>query len=69
MKYRVRIDLSFDNQTTAAALMNSGKSYIENAAPPGNGRPAFCEMEECRHDESLPCTIIERVEVAGGEQP
>ncbi len=69
MKYRVRIDLSFDSESLATALMDSGKDFMESAAAPANGRPAFCELEECRHDEGLPCTILERVEVAGGGQP
>jgi len=45
MKYRVRIDLSFDSEAD------------------DSGEISFCDLEICRHDEGLPCTKLERVEV------
>ena len=67
MKYRVRLDLSFDNESDAQALMNYAKELSSNAVSINEGRDneeiSFCEMEICRHDEGLPCERLERVEV------
>ncbi|GAJ15462.1 unnamed protein product, partial [marine sediment metagenome] len=30
---------------------------------------AFCDLELCRHDEGLPCTRLERVEVRKLKEP
>jgi len=67
MKYRVRIDLSFDRQADAQSLMDyvkeaSGKAVSINEGG-GNEEISFCDLEICRHDEGLPCTRLERVEV------
>jgi hypothetical protein len=63
MKYRVRFDMSFINEADAGSLMEYGKSVVNSAAGGGqeNEETSFCEMELCRHDEGLPCTLIERV--------
>ena len=67
MKYRVRLDLSFDSQTDAQALMNYAKGLTGKAVSlnesQDNEEISFCDMEICRHDEGLPCTKLERVEV------
>lgn len=67
MKYRVRMDMSFETETNAQALMNSGKALISQAVNVNAGREdailSFCALELCRHDEGLPCTLLERVEV------
>lgn len=67
MKYRVRLDLSFDNETDAQALMNYAKNLSGNAVSINEGRDneeiSFCDKEICRHDEGLPCTRQDRVEV------
>ncbi len=67
MKYRVRLDLSFDNEADAHALMNYAKRASKKAVSIREGEVneeiAFCDLELCRHDEGLPCTKLERVEV------
>jgi len=67
MKYRVRLGLSFDAKTDAQALMDYARQLSGKAVSINEGRDneeiSFCEMEICRHDEGLPCTRLERVEV------
>jgi hypothetical protein len=67
MKYRVRIDLSFDSEADAQALMDYARSLSGSAVSINEGRDneeiSFCDMEVCRHDEGLPCTRLERVEI------
>jgi len=67
MKYRVRVDLSFDNEAEAKSLMDYAKNLSEKAASINEGgvneEIAFCDLEICRHDEGLPCTRLDRVEV------
>jgi len=67
MKYRVRIDLSFDAKTDAQALMDYARGLTSKAVSLNEGRDneeiSFCETEICRHDEGLPCTGLERIEV------
>jgi len=67
MKYRVRLDLSFDNEADARALMAYAKNLSDKAASINEGADneeiAFCDLEICRHDEGLPCTKLDRVEV------
>lgn len=67
MKYRVRLDLSFDSQADAQALMNYAKALSDIAVSINEGRDneeiSFCDLEICRHDEGLPCEKLERVEI------
>ena len=67
MKYRVRLDLSFDNEADAKLLMNYARRMSIKAVSINEGQMneeiAFCDLEICRHDEGLPCTRLERVEV------
>jgi hypothetical protein len=69
MKYRVRLDLSFDSQADAQSLMAYAKNISGKAASIHEGEPneeiAFVDLEICRHDESppQPCTRLERVEI------
>jgi len=69
MKYRVRLDLSFDGEADARALMVSAKGLAQKAVVINRGMPneeiAFCDLEICRHDEGLPCESLERVEIKG----
>ncbi len=73
MKYRVRLDLSFDNEVDAQALMNYAKRASKKAVSIREGEVneeiAFCDLELCRHDEGLPCTKLERVEVRKLKEP
>jgi len=67
MKYRVRLDLSFGAEADARSLMEYGKALAGRAVSLNEGRPgeeiAFCDLELCGHDEGLPCTRLDRVEV------
>ena len=67
MKYRIRVDLSFGSEADAQALMTYAKGLTSNAVSINEGEPdeeiSFCDLEICRHDEGLPCTRLERVEV------
>ena len=67
MKYRVRIDLSFDSEADARSLVScarelSGKAVSINESG-DREEISFCDLELCRHDEGLPCTRLERIEV------
>ena len=67
MKYRVRTDLPFAGEADARSLMAYAKDLSEKAVSINEGEPneeiAFCDLEICRHDEGLPCTRLERVEI------
>lgn len=67
MKYRVRLDLSFESEADARALMTYAKSLSGKAISINEGavneEMAFCDLEICRHDEGLPCQKLERVEI------
>ena len=67
MKYRVRLDLSFDNESDAQVLMGYAKQLANKAVSINEGMDneeiSFCDMEICRHAEGLPCDKLERVEV------
>lgn len=67
MKYRVRLDLSFDTETDARSLMAYARSLSGKAVSINEGRYneeiSFCDLELCRHDEGLPCEDMERVEI------
>jgi len=67
MKYRVRVDLSFDSEADARALMDYAKALTGKAASMNEGEVneeiSFCELEICRHEEGLPCTRLDRLEV------
>lgn len=67
MKHRVRLDMSFDSETDAQSLMNYAKGLASKAVSINEGEDneeiSFYDMEMCRHDESLPCERLERVEI------
>jgi len=67
MKYRIRVDLSFDDEADTQALMDYARQLSSKAVSINEGEDneevSFCDMEICRHDEGLPCTRLERVEV------
>jgi len=67
MKYRVRIDLSFASEADAQALMAYAKNLSRNAVSINEGSDneelSFCDLELCGHDEGLPCTRLDRLEV------
>ncbi len=73
MKYRVRLDLSFDNEADAQALMNYAKRASKKAVSIREGEVneeiAFVDLELCRHDEGLPCEKLERVEIRKLKEP
>ena len=67
MKYRVRVDLSFDSEADASALMDYAKALTGKAASINEGETseeiAFCELEICGHDEGKPCVKLDRLEI------
>ena len=67
MKYRVRLDLSFVEESDAQALMDYAKGLTSEAVSINEGQDneeiSFCDIEICRHDDGLPCTRLDRVEV------
>ena len=67
MKYRVRIDLSFDGEADAQSLVAYAKTLTAKAVSINKGSDneeiSFCDLELCRHDEGLPCEKLERVEI------
>jgi hypothetical protein len=67
MKYRVRVDMSFDKESDAQSLMGFARSLAGQAESINEGDAneeiAFCDLELCGHDEGKPCTRLERVEV------
>ena len=67
MKYRVRLDLSFESEADAQSLMDYAKQLTGKADSINEGEDneeiSFCDMEMCRHDEGLPCIRLDRVEV------
>jgi len=69
MKYRVKIDPSFDTEVAALTLLGYAKALAEQAvsinADQPNAELSFCHYELCRHDEGLPCTLVERLEIKG----
>jgi len=73
MRYRVRVDLSFDNLNDARLLMDQARDIAAGAVSINEGQVteevAFCELEICRHEEGLPCTRMERLEVRRRKEP
>ncbi len=67
MRYRVRLDLSFNQEAEARALMAYAKGLTTLASSLNEGQVneeiSFCDLEICRHDEGLPCERLDRVEV------
>ncbi len=67
MKYRVRVDMSFDSEADARAVMDYARGLTSRAVSVNEGQEneevSFCELERCRHDEGLPCERLERIEV------
>ena len=69
MKYRIRLDLSFNSEADANSLMNYAKILASNAVSINEGEAneeiSYADIHLCGHDESpsVPCQDIERVEV------
>ena len=57
----------FDKQADAELLMGYTKQLSDRAVSINEGEAneeiSFCDLETCRHDEGLPCTGLERVEI------
>jgi len=70
MKYRVRLDLSFDNEADARSLMEYAATLTAKAVSINEGQLneeiSFSDLEICRHDEGLPCEKLERIEIRKG---
>ena len=67
MKYRIRVDLSFASEADAQSVMDYARSLSGKAVSINEGgvneEISFCDLEICRHDEGLPCTKLDRVEI------
>jgi len=67
MKYRVRIDLSFEKEDDARSLMEYAKGLASRAMSINEGQNneeiAFCDYELCGHDEDKACQRVERLEI------
>ena len=69
MKYRVRIDLSFDSETDTTTLMEYLRFISDKAVSINEGKDneeiAYFHFEKCFHDElpHKPCEKIEGVEI------
>ncbi len=67
MKYRVRVDLSFESEAEAQSLMDYARTLTGKAVSTNEGEAneeiSFCDLELCGHDEGLPCTRLDRLEV------
>lgn len=72
MKYRVRLDLAFDNEADARALVTHAQGMVTKAGNmnPGadNEEISFVDLEICRHDEGLPCIHLERTEIKSAKE-
>ena len=64
MKNRVRIDVSFEEEADALALIASAKDLTGKAVSINEGSVyeeiSFIDHELCGHDEGKPCTSLER---------
>ena len=67
MKFRVRLDMSFDSETDAQALLTVAKKASKKATSINEGTDneeiSFYSIEKCRHDEGLPCDKPVKVEI------
>jgi len=67
MVYRVRLDLSFDGESDAKALMDFAKKLSTKASSINEGKDneeiSYIDYHLCGHDEGLLCTKLERLEV------
>ena len=69
MKYRVRLDLSFDESADAQVVMDLARQLSSKAVSINEGSHneeiSFSDMEICRHDESFQegCTRLDRFEI------
>ena len=67
MKYRVRIDESFEKEEDAQALMDFARQLLSKAVNINEGKSneekTFCDVHLCGHDEGKPCINHEREEV------
>jgi len=73
MKYRVKIDLSFEQREHAQEIMDFASARSGNAVSIREGSEeeeiSYCDLELCGHDEGLPCTRLDRIEIRREVQP
>ena len=66
MKYRVRLDLSFDDEADGNSLVNLAKKLSSKAVSINEGQHneeiAYIDYHLCGHDEAKPCQSIEKLE-------
>jgi hypothetical protein len=70
MLHRVRLDLAFQSESDAKALIDYAKSLLPKAKNINKGKYfgeiGYIDREKCRHDETpiKPCEKVERLEVS-----
>jgi len=69
MKYRARIDFSFENLSDAQALLAYAKTMQGKVVSYNEGKVneelSHCDLHRCFHDESptKPCESMEKIEI------
>ncbi len=67
MKYRVKLDLSFNKESDARNLYNYASTLIPKASSINEGKAdakiSYIDIHKCGHDEGKPCQKISRLEL------
>jgi len=67
MKYRVKIDESFDKEADARSLMDFARNLMSKASSINEGLAneeiGYVDIHLCGHDEGKPCVKLEREEL------
>lgn len=70
MKYRISLDLAFDKEASAQAVLKTAKDHLKNAVTINPGLPTEEKgtiiLHDCFHDEDpvKDCVIIEHHETS-----
>lgn len=65
MNYRIMIDISFEKEASARAVLKTAKDHIKNSVIINPGTPneerGYIRLQECYHDEDPwgACQLIE----------
>ena len=67
MKYRVKLDLSFNKESDARSLYNLASTLISKASSVNEGKAdskiSYIDIHKCGHDENKPCEKVEHKEL------
>ena len=71
MEYRLRVDMSFKDESNARDLQKYARGLISKAVTINEGKLneeiSYCDLELCGHDEGKPCVKLDREEIIGGK--